>query len=192
MTGLRERKKERTRAQLIDISQRLFREQGYDATTLEQIAAEAELSVATVLTYFESKERLWHAPEYVVVDRLRAEVQDPDRTEPTVDVWRRYVAEGAGTLTSARRARGAAMEALRRSLQQGRLDVMAEYEQVLLAGLAADRGVDPALDLEVQLLATTLAFSALAVLRSWLESQGAFDLRERAVAAVDLAVSRLS
>jgi hypothetical protein len=104
------------------------------------------------------------------------------------------VEEGAGTLTSstARRARTVTISALRRSLEQGRLDVMAAYERVLLEGLALDASVDPSEDLETQLLATTLAFSALAVLRSWLASGGAFDLRERAVAAVDLAYERFS
>ena len=41
--GLRERKKAKTRATIQENALRLFREQGYDATTVEQIAEAAEV-----------------------------------------------------------------------------------------------------------------------------------------------------
>lgn len=41
--GLRERKKARTRASIQEHALRLFREQGYEATTVEQIAEAAEV-----------------------------------------------------------------------------------------------------------------------------------------------------
>ena len=55
-TGLRARKKERTRATITRVSLELFARDGFAATTLSAIAEAAEVSPRTVSTYFPSKE----------------------------------------------------------------------------------------------------------------------------------------
>ncbi len=56
--GLRERKKAKTRAAIQRHALQLFREQGYEATTVEHIAEAAEVSPSTFFRYFRTKEEV--------------------------------------------------------------------------------------------------------------------------------------
>ncbi|MGI8447445.1 MAG: TetR/AcrR family transcriptional regulator [Streptosporangiaceae bacterium] len=69
-TGLRERKKARTRRLIADTAARLFAERGYEQATVTDIAREAEVSEQTVYNYFPTKEQLVTDREEQVQDRL--------------------------------------------------------------------------------------------------------------------------
>jgi AcrR family transcriptional regulator len=58
LMGLRERNAERTRIHLIDVALELFFTQGYEQTTMEQVAERAEVSSTTLYRYFPTKDLL--------------------------------------------------------------------------------------------------------------------------------------
>ncbi|NUR93664.1 MAG: TetR family transcriptional regulator [Kribbellaceae bacterium] len=103
MSGLRERKKAKTRAAIQEHALRLFRDQGYAETTVQEIADAAEVSPATFFRYFPTKE------DTIVFDRL-----DP----VMIDLFRGQPAELPPT------------EALRAAIRQS-LDVLSEDEWAL-------------------------------------------------------------
>ncbi|MED7826329.1 TetR family transcriptional regulator [Streptomyces chiangmaiensis] len=76
--GLRERKKIKTRMAIRKATYRLVQEQGYDATTIEQIAEAAEVSPSTVFRYFPTKEDIVVTDEYdpILEEELRARPAD--------------------------------------------------------------------------------------------------------------------
>ena len=56
--SLRDRKRARTRQALVDAATDLFERNGYDETTVADIAAAAEIGTRTFFSYFASKEEL--------------------------------------------------------------------------------------------------------------------------------------
>ncbi|MDX3638561.1 TetR family transcriptional regulator [Streptomyces sp. MB09-02B] len=54
--GLRERMRATVQAEVVEVAHRLFTEQGFDRTTVDQIAAEVGLSRASLFRYFGTKE----------------------------------------------------------------------------------------------------------------------------------------
>jgi len=67
----RERKKKETRRRLLDAAMELFREQGYSATTVEDITEHADVAKGTFFNYFPSKEALLSELSVWGVEKLR-------------------------------------------------------------------------------------------------------------------------
>ena len=73
--GLRERKKARTRSAIQSHALRLFREQGYEETTVQQIIDEVEVSESTFFRYFPTKADVVLSDEFdpVIVEAFRSQ-----------------------------------------------------------------------------------------------------------------------
>ncbi|GIF20794.1 AcrR family transcriptional regulator [Actinoplanes tereljensis] len=73
--GLRERKKAKTRLAIREQAIRLFEEQGYAATTVDQIAEAAEVSPSTFFRYFPTKEDVILTDDYdpLIVEAIKAQ-----------------------------------------------------------------------------------------------------------------------
>jgi AcrR family transcriptional regulator len=110
VAGLRERKKDRTRATLIETAIGLCERQGFDRTTVEQIAALADVSPRTFSRYFATKDAVIHAlvdeiVEAIAVQLLRqpAELSELDALRAAhVDMLQATKSAPPGGLTAER------------------------------------------------------------------------------------------
>jgi len=78
----REQRKEQTRRRLIEAADRLFRRQGFEATTVEAIADAADVAKGTFFNYFQNKEGVLVAILHARLEEAVAECPSP--SEPTV------------------------------------------------------------------------------------------------------------
>ncbi|GAP30955.1 TetR family transcriptional regulator [Nocardia seriolae] len=85
---LRERKRLRTRRALADAALRLFTEQGFDATTIEQLVDEAEVSRSTFFRAFPAKEAVAIEAETELWSNYLAALADRELSGPTLTALR--------------------------------------------------------------------------------------------------------
>jgi AcrR family transcriptional regulator len=99
--GLRERKKQRTRKTLIDAAVGLCARQGYERTTVDQIAAVADVSPRTFSRYFATKDAVMLAFIDEVVELVAAElVRQPQDINEIEALFRAHVAAFTRTKTA--------------------------------------------------------------------------------------------
>jgi AcrR family transcriptional regulator len=106
-SGLRERKKARTKAAIQREAVRLFRDQGFAATTVEQVAAAAEVAPSTVFRYFRTKQDLVVSDDYGQVFFPSFQSQPPELTPIQAErkAIREILAEMTGAELAAQRDR---------------------------------------------------------------------------------------
>jgi AcrR family transcriptional regulator len=99
-TGLRERKKERTRALIAETARQLFVERGVEAVSVAEIARAAEVSEATVFNYFATKEDLVYSRLEAFEEELLAAIRDRPVGESVTAAFARFISTPRGLLAS--------------------------------------------------------------------------------------------
>ncbi|ELS52909.1 TetR family transcriptional regulator [Streptomyces viridochromogenes] len=98
METLRERKKQRTRDALLRTALELFTTQGYEQTTVDDIAAAVDVSQRTFFRYFAGKEEAALALVEMAVAHFVAAVRERPPHETPMEALRQAVLEGWDTL----------------------------------------------------------------------------------------------
>jgi AcrR family transcriptional regulator len=172
----RQRKKNATRDRIRASALRLFAEHGYDATTVEQIAAAAGVSHMTFFRYFPAKEDVALSDSY---DPLLAGLlgQTPARW-PLVDRIRAALLQGLRQLYDADRDTLLAQNrlivstpALRERLWASQMDT----QQLILQALGASQDDVPPTFQDKVTVAVCLAAATTAIL-TWVENDGTPEL----------------
>jgi AcrR family transcriptional regulator len=91
MSGLRERKRERTRQAIADAALDLFARQGFHETTIPQIAEAADVSPRTVSGYFPAKEDLAFPDAEKQIAELEARLRARPQGETAADALRSWI-----------------------------------------------------------------------------------------------------
>src|ERR1051325_4255086 len=89
--GLRERHRKRTAADLEEAALTLFTDKGFDAVTIDDIAASADVSRRTFFRYFASKEDVILSDHPRRLDELQAELDRRPVDEPALTALRHAI-----------------------------------------------------------------------------------------------------
>ena len=186
--SLRERKKAKTRKVLADTATELFAEQGFDHTTVEEIADACDVSPRTFFRYFSSKEDVLFAAGD---ERLR-QLLDAIASRPSDEWPLRSMREAALSLVPEYTSDRAQLITRKR--------IIAETQSLRSRGLERQLGWEDAVTdalrhriseagpatIELRLVASVTTATLRAALHTWLEAEG--DL----AALIDDAFDRLS
>jgi AcrR family transcriptional regulator len=91
IAGHRERKKQRTREQIVESAFALFRERGFQATTVADIAAAADIAPRTFFAYFPSKEAVVFYDFDGLFASLKETIEGRPEDETAIDALRRWL-----------------------------------------------------------------------------------------------------
>jgi AcrR family transcriptional regulator len=87
--SLRDRRKRRTAEAIVAAALELFAERGFERTTIEQIAAAADISRRTFFRYFADKEELFFAEDERLLEVVEATLDAAPAGEPVLELARR-------------------------------------------------------------------------------------------------------
>ena len=196
--GLRERKKRAAHEAIAATARRLFAERGFDAVTVAEVAAAADVSEKTVFNYFPTKEDLAFAGREEGITQFVAAIAERPPSSPVLHVFQAmthtvldvYVAGGDDDLlTVAKIIRGS------RALQE-RLTVGWESGAAAITAVIAETSRADDDDLVPAIVARTLWFTHrsifLAALNGLLTGEDREQLAVRLREAADRAYDQLA
>ena len=186
-SGLRERKKAKTRLAIEDAALTLFEERGFDATTVDEIAALAEVSTTTFFRYFPTKADVLLSDHGIQLPALRQAIVDRPRSESDlVAIWQAVQTEWVADVDTERTARKARIVATSDLLTGLSYHSGERWLAVFVGALAQRNEIDPS-D-ERCSLAARVGLGALAsAVEGWIAEGCDGSLRQR----VDVSFDRM-
>jgi AcrR family transcriptional regulator len=162
-TSLRERKKAKTRLAIREHAMALFKDQGYDKTTIEQIAAAAEVSPSTFFRYFPSKEEVVLQDDYDALLIAAFHAQQVD--VPPLRALRNAISEVFLSMPEGQQAQEAERIRLMTAVPELRARMLAQVSEMIqmLAEAVAERVGRQSDDFEVRTFAGALVGVALGI-----------------------------
>jgi AcrR family transcriptional regulator len=177
MASLRERNRSRTKRDIEAAALALFEEQGYAATTVEQIVRCAGVSQATFFRYFGSKEEVLFVNEQEAVDGLTTLVAARSDREQNLAALAIPVAEFAHSYlhdSDAETQRVTRLVMTTRELEARSMHMRLRWEHALARQLAAENEGQIG---STEVLLANLAVSCLAAaLWQWQSSSAPVDI----------------
>jgi AcrR family transcriptional regulator len=191
--GLRERKKQKTRWAIQEHALRLFAEQGYEGTTVEQIAAAAEISPSTFFRYFKTKEDVVVEDEYDPI-MATAIADAPADLSPfgAVRHAMRFAMQAVGPEEREKVIERSRLMLAVPALRSRSWDNLVNTIDVIAVPIAARTGRRPD-DFAVRAFAGACIGALIAALLKWVDSDGdpdLPDLLDEALQAVETGLAR--
>jgi AcrR family transcriptional regulator len=144
-TGLRERKKQRTRETIVDAAFALFAKRGFEATTIADIAAAADIAPRTFFGYFATKEDVVTHDFAAVQASMRDRLHDREPGETAIDALRAWVEQLMRTVDFDDPRERCRQQLMRESeaLRAHDRHLLAGIEDLLAESIAEDLDVEP-------------------------------------------------
>lgn len=172
--GLRERKKLRTEADLRAVTLRLALERGFDHVTIDDIAAEAEVSKTTFYRYFDSKEDAILGKPGEKAGRIAEALAERPATEDTLTAVRHAI---SGVINSYEHDRDTSLAIGRiirttPSLVARNLEHQAEWEATLSAFVRSRMDDEPDAELRSRVVAAIVVATLRSTIDYWRDTDG--------------------
>ena len=190
--GLRERKKQRTREQIVEAAFRLFDKRGYQATTVADIAAAADIAPRTFFAYFPSKEAVVFFDYEPIIAGLRAAIEQRPEGESTIDALRRWLEDSlpAERHESDKEQLRHCLIADEPGLAAHHRHLLSRFEDILREGVARDLG-DPPDTLRPKLVAAAATAALSGIGESGADKSESMQLVDQALVFLRAGVEAL-